>query len=231
MTSRPAFSDPDALARLPYFQEVPAAVLARVQQQARLLSVRRDEIIAHRGEPCLGMHIVVQGRVKLCYEAASGLERIMRIVSPGDSFGEALMCLGREYIASAEALCDSQLVYIPKDIILAQMAESAPLAQRLVASLSRQLYMMMGDMGAYTVRNGHQRLIGYLLRESGSHQDIPVRLTVPKGVIASRLNLTPQHFSRILHDLIQRRLIQVQGREFTILDLQGLLDYRDQQAL
>ncbi|WP_322995930.1 Crp/Fnr family transcriptional regulator [Castellaniella sp.] len=231
MTSRPVPSHPDILAQLPYFQGVPATVLAPILQSARQLSVRRDEIIAHRGEPCLGMHIVVQGRIKLCYEAASGLERIMRIVSPNDSFGEALMYLGREYIASAEALCDSHLIYIPKDIILTQMAHSPQLSQQLVASLSRQLYMMMGDMGAYTVRNGHQRLIGYLLRASSHHQGVPVRLTIPKGVIASRLNLTPQHFSRILHDLIQRKLVRVQGREFTILDLQGLLDYRDQQAL
>jgi len=43
-----------------------------------------------------------------------------------------------------------------------------------------------------------------------------------KGVIASRLNLTPEHFSRILRELSERKLIRVKGREFTILDPEGL---------
>lgn len=206
-------------------------MLERVAHGARRVCVRRDEIIVRRGEPCRGVHIVVQGRIKLCYETVSGLERIMRIVSHGDSFGEALMYLGRDYLATAEALCDGVLLYIQKEAILAQLEDCPQLAHQLVASLSRHLYMMMGDMSAYTVRTSHQRLIGYLFRESGGREGVPVHFTVPKGVVASRLNLSPQHFSRILHDLIERGLILVQGRKFTIVDAQGLRAYQDQQTL
>ena len=48
-------------------------------------------------------------------------------------------------------------------------------------------------------------MIGYLLRyepESGAKGErVKVALPTSKGIIASRLNLTPEHFSRILHDL------------------------------
>lgn len=219
------------LSRIPYFQDVPVAMLEPVKRGMRQVHACRHQIIAHRGEPCRGIHIVVQGQVKLCYEAASGLERIMRIVSPEDSFGEALMFLGRDYIATAEALCDSELLFIRREAILAQIDRCPQLAHQLVASLSQHLYMMMGDMGAYTVRTSHQRLIGYLLRESGGRQGAPVRFPMPKGVLASRLNLTPQHFSRLLHDLVRQGLILVQGREFTLLDVQGLRAYYERQAL
>jgi CRP-like cAMP-binding protein len=41
-------------------------------------------------------------------------------------------------------------------------------------------------------------------------------------MIASRLNLTPEHFSRIFHELTDAGLIRVEGRSFSILDIDGL---------
>ena len=52
-----------------------------------------------------------------------------------------------------------------------------------------------------------------------------LRLPASKGVIASRLNLTPEHFSRILHELTDAGLIRVEGRSFFILDVDGLRRY------
>ncbi|MFA7438590.1 Crp/Fnr family transcriptional regulator [Castellaniella sp.] len=219
------------LVQIPYFQGIPPDLLAPLIEGAHRSRARRGEIIALRGEPCDGMHIVVSGRIKLYHETASGLERIMRIIEPGDSFGEALMFMEHHYIITAEALDPSELLYLGRDLVIQQMEQNPALARHLVASLSRHLYMMMGDFGAYTVRSGRQRLIAYLLRESGGLEDVPMRLPMAKGVIASRLNLTPQHFSRILHDLGERGLILIRGREFTILDADGLRAYYEQQAL
>ena len=36
--------------------------------------------------------------------------------------------------------------------------------------------------------------------------------------LASRLNVTPEHFSRILHDLVDAGLIKVDGRDVTIFE-------------
>ncbi|PKO85311.1 MAG: Crp/Fnr family transcriptional regulator, partial [Betaproteobacteria bacterium HGW-Betaproteobacteria-12] len=71
--------------------------------------------------------------------------------------------------------------------------------------------------------SGKQRIIGYLLRElpddePDSINGINVTITLPtnKGIIASRLNLTQEHFSRILHELIDLGLIVVEGRKIHI---------------
>ena len=72
------------------------------------------------------------------------------------------------------------------------------------------------------MQSGTERVIGYLLRqdEEGSQANTPYVLTLPtsKAVVASRLNVTPEHFSRILHDLAEKGLIEVVGREIRILD-------------
>ena len=79
------------------------------------------------------------------------------------------------------------------------------------------------------MRSGAQRVIGYLLRDvqgaTPEGTEGEVTLPIGKGVIASRLNLTPQHFSRILHELTAQGLITVEGRKVRITDLQRLLAY------
>ena len=44
-------------------------------------------------------------------------------------------------------------------------------------------------------------------------------------MVASRLNMTPEHFSRVLHELSAAGLIEVDGRTVRILDLEGLRGY------
>jgi CRP-like cAMP-binding protein len=57
---------------------------------------------------------------------------------------------------------------------------------------------------------------------TGKDNEGEVTLPIGEGVIASRLNLTPQHFSRILNDLTAQGLIVVEGRKVHIVDLERL---------
>jgi CRP-like cAMP-binding protein len=52
-----------------------------------------------------------------------------------------------------------------------------------------------------------------------------VMLPTSKAIVASRLNLTPEHFSRILRELADRGLISIDGREVKILDVSKLREY------
>jgi CRP-like cAMP-binding protein len=52
-----------------------------------------------------------------------------------------------------------------------------------------------------------------------------MRLPTSKAVVASLLNVTPEHFSRILHDLTEQTLIEVDGREIRIVDPARLRAY------
>jgi len=45
-----------------------------------------------------------------------------------------------------------------------------------------------------------------------------VSLPVSKATIASRLSLTPEYFSRVLHELEAEGLIEIDKRDICILD-------------
>jgi CRP-like cAMP-binding protein len=91
------------------------------------------------------------------------------------------------------------------------------------------LHGLVSDVESYSLRSGAQRVIGYLLRavpeSHGAPKTTEITLPTTKNIIASRLNLTPEHFSRVLHDLTVAALIEVDGRTVRILDADRLRSY------
>jgi CRP-like cAMP-binding protein len=216
---------PQLLGRLPLFDEFSQDELAQVAQAVSEVEVARGGVVFRRGDPCTGFHCVVYGQVKLAVASPEGDEKVVRIAGPGDSFGEALMFLGKPYIVSAQALADTLLLFVPQATVFDGLERDGRFARKMLAGLSRRLQGLVADVEAYSLRSGAQRVIGYLLRAQALEQGPRVSLDVSKAVLASRLNLTPEHFSRILHDLSTAGLIEVQGRDITLLDLERLRAY------
>ncbi len=214
------------LARLPLFQEATPDDLDRIAAGTTEQRIGKGQLLFQRGDPCLGFHVVIYGQIKLAMVSPNGSEKVIDLIGPGQSFGEALMFTDRAYVVFAQALSDSLLLHISKAAIDAEIERDPRLARRMIAGLSMRLHGLIQDVEAYSLRSGMQRVIGYLLRdiaqEHEGHAPISVTLDANKGVIASRLNLTPEHFSRILSELSQQTLIEVQGSEIRILDVERL---------
>jgi CRP-like cAMP-binding protein len=173
-----------------------------------------------------GFHAIVYGQVKLAFVSAGGDEKVVEILGPGQSFGEAVMFMRRPHVVTAQALADSLLLYVEREVVFDEIRRDPDFAGRMIAGLSRRLHQLVGDLEAYSMRSGTERVIGYLL--STGAEGVPekgaceVTLPTTKGVVASRLNLTQEHFSRILHDLTAAGLIKVQGRTVHIVDVERL---------
>ena len=213
------------LSRLPLFSDLEPAELERMASDTQVVHPAKGEVVFHQGDACNGFHCVVYGRIKLAFTASNGAEKVVEIIGPGQSFGEALMFMDKPYIVSAQAVADSMLLHVSKPAVMAELQRSPAFARRMLAGLSRRLHGLIQDVNAYSLDNGTQRVIGYLLKEAQRDGEA-VTLQASKSVVASRLNVTPEHFSRILHDLTEQGLVKVRGRAITIPNLARLRDYR-----
>ena len=209
------------LANLPMFSEMGPAELDRIAAATVPLYFDKGQSIVQCGDPCTGFHLVVYGQVKLAFTSPQGVEKVVEIIRPGQSFGEALMFLDKAYVVFAQALSDSMLLHVAKQAVFEELG-SNPFGRRMIAGLARRLHGLVRDVEAYTLRSGEERFIGYLLAElpeDAAHGAADVNLTPGKSVLASRLNMTPEHFSRILHELAADGLIEVNGRSIRVPDV------------
>lgn len=222
IVARPGTRLEELLGHAPIFRGLSREEIARIAAGAREVRVARGDAVFNRGSRCEGFHIVAYGRVKLMLGTPGGEEKVVEIIGPGMSFGEALMFADRPYIVSAGALEDTLLLHVGKAALYLELDADPRLARRMLGSLSMRLHMLMKDLEALSLHSATQRVIGYLARledEAGAER---VTLPAKKSLVASRLNLTPEYFSRILHELAAAGCIRVEGRDIVILDGAGL---------
>lgn len=184
----------------------------------------RGQVLFQRGDVCDGVHLLITGMVKLSVTAPQGNEKIVELIRPGQSFGEAVMFLDRSYPVMAQALEDSFLLMVEKRAIVGAIEADPRFARSMLAGLSTRLHGLIRDVESYSMQNAVQRVIAFLLQcvADEDTQGYCVVLPVNKNLIASRLNLTPETLSRTLHQLVTQQLISVNGREIEILDSERL---------
>jgi CRP-like cAMP-binding protein len=217
------------LAILPLFQQLRDSEIACLAAGTREIALSKGQILFQKGSLLDGFYVVVRGQIKLAFSSPQGHEKVVSIVGPGQSFGEAVMFMEKPCPVFTQALADSRLLYIAKQSIFAAIDRDSAFARRMLAGLSMRLHGLIQDVEDYSLHSSTQRVIGFLLQLAGTPASGPVEFELPasKHIIASRLNLTPETLSRILHGLIESGLIAVRGRRIHISDVSSLRRFDD----
>lgn len=222
----PRLDIPQILSRVPMFQELSPEQLGVIAAETHERRLSRGEMLFQKGDVAKGFFVVVMGQLKLAFPSVQGNEKVVQILGPRQSFGEAVMFMDRPYPLFSEAITDALVLHIGRNAIFSLLANDTSFARRLLAGLSQRLHSLVQDVESYSLRSSMQRVIGYLIQHCPQESDcsgvLEINLPTSKQVIASRLNLTPETLSRIFHDLTDRSLISVQGKVITILDMQRL---------
>jgi len=157
-----------------------------------------------------------------------GIEKVVELIGPGQSFGEAVMFMDKPFPVFSQALTDTLVLYIGKQVIVGGIDNDPIFGRKMLAGLSIRLHRLIQTVESISLRSPAQRVIDYLLQELDEIKeglDIHVSLTANKNVIASNLNITPETFSRILRNLSDAGLISVEGKDVCIRDVAKLRTY------
>ncbi len=224
------------------FRDLAAQDLERLAHACQVRRLGRGDELFHAGDPCEGLYLVVEGQVKLFAQAAPGHEKVIEVFNARDWVVEAMTFGDSSHAVNAAALCESTLLMLPKGVLLHELSGNPALALRMLTEVSRRLHGLMKDIEAVTLHSGVRRVVDYLLQAPAltglarpgkrgvdvvvaDRGDRTVSLPASKGTIASLLSVTPEHFSRILHELQSRGLIEVERRDIHILDVDQLARY------
>ena len=231
--AKPASDIKTALTRCVLFKTLAPGALGQLAERAKTVNVRRGARIYGAGERCPGVYIIVSGRVMLSVGAQPAMTKVIDLIGTGGHFGLAATILDGAQSVAADALIDSVLILAPRTALIETAAEHAELGLQIATALSRGIVSLTDDIEAYSLHSGRQRVANYLLRIAAANaaRSRPFPLPAKKSIIASRLGLTPEYFSRMLHDLIVSRAIVVEGRQITILDPALLRGAPDAEAV
>lgn len=214
----------------PMFKVIDDESLAHLVRHSKVLDLEKDAFVFHKGDPCNGFYIIMQGKIKIIFLSADGKEHVVRIMSAGDHFAEAIMFIDKPCPASTQAISDAKVLFINKDAILQCIENHPGFARKMLAGLSFRLHKLITELESITLYSSMQRVIGYLLQNEQANgtekHDVDVTLPVSKAIIAAHLNLTPETLSRVLHNLNESGLITLDGKVIHINNIEKLRAFR-----
>jgi len=219
MTERPAIEE---LRTGLLLSGLTAEQLERVVGHASRIRLGEGQLLFSQGDAAERFFLVLEGQVRLYRLSPDGGEKVIEIVAPGQTFAEALMFLNApRYPVCSAALCPTELIGIDSRDFACMLRDSVDTCFVLLGDLSQRLRALIGEIDNLTLHTATSRVAGYLLMKlpEGCRA---LELDVRKGVLASRLSVKPETFSRVEKNLVDQGIIEVHGSHVTILDQTAL---------
>ena len=184
--------------------------------------IARKAILFREGDEAKGFYLVVKGRVKLSKVSSTGKEQILHFVQTGQSFAEAALYMDQAYPATAEAIEETDLYFIPRDTLMKSMAADPGLAMNLIAHLARYLQLLTRKVEELSLMDATARLAQHLLGNMEAATGL-VRLGAGKGQTATSLGMAVETFSRTLTKFKDEGLVkEASPGILQVLDEDGL---------
>ena len=213
----------EALVSSHLFSALSDTQLERVRRYSHIIDMVEGESLFFQGDEANSFYLVLSGRVKLFRVSPDGKEKVVEIMETGASFAEALMFMDQpHYPVTATALAPSRVIAINGREYKAMLRESIESCFLLMGNMSYRLRDLIREIDALSLDTGTVRTIAYLLHRAPEGV-ISFELNVAKSVIASRLSVKPETFSRILKSLHERDIVTIEGRNVTIHDREAMI--------
>lgn len=212
----------DALRTTALLSRLSEAQLERVASHAVRHTLEEGQWLFSQGDPAKRFYLLQTGQIRLFRLSPEGAEKVIEIVSPGQTFAEALMFLNApRYPVCAAALGPAQVIAIDARDFAAMLRESVDTCFVVLGALSQRLRGLIGEIDNLTLHTAKSRVARYLIAHCPEDRRA-FELDVRKGVLASRLSVKPETFSRVIKQLTQDGIIEVHGAHITILDRDAL---------
>lgn len=209
------------------FNQVPDATLERLAAGMTESLFRRGNVVFGRGAAATGMYIVASGQLKLTQETREGAEHVVELLQEGDSFGEAALLTQRLHLVTATAVSECKVLHIRRQTLLNELENDQAFARTAISMLSDRLYRQTAEMESVLLLTAAARVARFIFHRLNlniAKTSRRVALPFRKCLIASHLNMTPEHFSRTLRDLTMIGLISVKGGLVDIIEVDRLRD-------
>ncbi|MDX1948910.1 MAG: Crp/Fnr family transcriptional regulator [Rickettsiales bacterium] len=209
------------------FSEISSDTKLKFEKAAITKACKKGEIIFLQEEDAKYFYIVKSGWIKLFRETIDGEEAIVDVVTEGHIFGNHSAFDELKYSYSAEAVENAILYQIPISLIIDNVSLDQKFALNFIKLISTKQKKNRREIEHLTVQTAPQRIGCFLLRLCNKKDNKNVKLFLPydKSLIASRLGMKAETFSRALTKLKEETGIIINGPSVIIPDVSRLSTY------
>ena len=147
-----------------------------------------------RGIPSIGL--ITRGRIGVYSVALDGKDILLNELSAGECFGICNLLAQSELETVLRCSVETEILYIPKAVLLESMAADGTLALRFAAVCSEKIQFLLKRIELLTMQSCRGRVVAFLLAHSkeggevifrGSREDLARHLGVSRAALFREL--------------------------------------------
>jgi CRP-like cAMP-binding protein len=176
-------------------------------------TLRRRETLFMEGEKGSAMYLMAQGVVQVFRTSAEGKEVVIKLIRPGEMFGEVVLFERDRFPASACALTPAQVFLIPKrqfDLLL----DDEGFRREFIAMLLAKQRYLAEQLFRLSAMGVESRFLHFLREQYGEREEY--RIDVTKREVAAAIDALPETLSRLLLKLRDDGVIQWEGESLRV---------------
>lgn len=174
-----------------------------------------------------GVFCINSGKVKLVKLGSEGKEKIVRLSGPGDLVGYKAAISNNSYSATAIALSDVKVCFIPKSFFLDMLSKDGKLSLEFTQLLCRNITDIESEMVGIAYKSVRERLAEALLLLKEKYQsetDQPDVLSITREDLANLIGTAKETVIRLLSDFKEQGIIASLGRKIVLKDTDALVE-------
>lgn len=217
----------DLLLQHPLFDGISPSELQPYADQAVCKSHPKKHLLFVHDDDAEYFYIIQRGWVKLFRETLDGDEAVVDILTNGQILGENSIFGDGSYPYSAEVVDDAVIYQLPVSLLKNHITTNNKVALNMLHAASYFRKKQTRELEHMKIQNAPQRIGCFLLQLYKPRNVQPIRIHLPydKLLIAARLGMQPETFSRALLKLQQETGIRIKGATVEIDDISVLTDY------
>lgn len=193
------------LRRTPLFSRLSAEQVQSLVSPSIPRAYAKGTVLFQQGDDAGCFYVVLDGVVKISRHLPDGDEVVIGVFGSGATVAEIAIFIGGRYPATAEIVSDARLLPVLSSHFRAALRDNADLAMGLLAATAQRVHALVQEMEHIKGQTSAQRVADFLVGLCPEMEGTEVEIDLPyeKGLIAARLGMTPESFSRALRRLRQ----------------------------
>jgi CRP-like cAMP-binding protein len=218
-----------SIRQFPLFQGLDNTQIAYLADGATYVDATRGNVLCDNRTHTSGFFGVLDGKLKLALLSRCGREHVLDILDPGMSFWEYTLQTSAPCPLYLEALKRSEVLCLNRERMLSAVDHWPELRLNLVDTLTENLNRLLDNLATCCLQSATQKVAHYLLSlaETADKLNSCSTITLPacKATVACSLDLTPETFSRELHQFERDGLLLINKRNIQIFDRNKLQQF------